>query len=100
MLDTGRAWQDRCKEVRRHLHRWLGVGMVVCNSFPGTRSTQEKTRVPMERELKGECGKCSHVFVIAHLPMELSKVATLMKAARCPKCASARPIYLAKEVQP
>lgn len=35
--------------------------------------------------------ECEHRWVIASLPMELTKAATLMKNATCPKCADDRP---------
>jgi hypothetical protein len=38
--------------------------------------------------LNGKCGSCAHVFVVAHLPMPLSKAASLAKRAACPSCAS------------
>ena len=38
--------------------------------------------------LSGKCQDCGHVFVVAHLPMPLVKVAQLAKSAACPKCAS------------
>lgn len=31
------------------------------------------------------CGTCGHVWIVAHLPMALDKVAKLAIAARCPK---------------
>jgi len=37
--------------------------------------------------LRGRCGECSHVWVVAHLPMDLRKVAALAGRAACPKCA-------------
>lgn len=43
----------------------------------------------MVQTLRGRC-ECSHVFVIAHLPMPVHLVAELAKAARCPKCASSK----------
>lgn len=33
------------------------------------------------------CKSCEHTWVCAHLPMELSKMARIMKALMCPKCA-------------
>lgn len=40
--------------------------------------------------LRGKCRDCGHVFIVAHLPMELEKVAKLAKAALCPKCGGGR----------
>lgn len=34
---------------------------------------------------------CEHRWVIAYLPMKLTKAATLMKNATCPKCGDDRP---------
>lgn len=38
-------------------------------------------------ELRGRCGECSHVWVVAHLPMGLREMAALAGRASCPKCA-------------
>ena len=38
-------------------------------------------------ELRGRCGECSHVWVVAQLPMGLREVAALAGRASCPKCA-------------
>lgn len=39
------------------------------------------------------CGDkdCGHRWIVAHLPMELTKAALLMERAACPKCAHDRP---------
>ncbi len=42
------------------------------------------------KTLKGKCGICEQVFVVAHLPMPLDEAAKLMKKAACPKCASTK----------
>lgn len=39
------------------------------------------------KALNGLCGECDHVWIVAHLPMEVRKVALLGKRAACPKCA-------------
>lgn len=39
-----------------------------------------------EKMLRGRCGSCDHVWIIAYLPMEVSKVAALAKVAGCPNC--------------
>lgn len=44
----------------------------------------------------GRCGDCHHRWIVAHLPMALDKFAALARAARCPKCASAK-IFVATE---
>lgn len=38
-------------------------------------------------ELRGRCGSCSHIWVVAHLPLGLEEVARLAARAACPKCA-------------
>lgn len=38
-------------------------------------------------KLRGRCGECSHVWVLAYLPMSLEKVAKIGKRSICPKCA-------------
>jgi len=49
----------------------------------------------MVEPLKGRCGKCQHVFIIARLPMPLAQAAEMMQQAACPSCGSKRPIYVA-----
>lgn len=44
----------------------------------------------MNRELKAVCGDCRHSWVIAYLPMEVSKLARIARGGACPKCASPR----------
>lgn len=46
--------------------------------------------------LYGKCKDCGHVWVIAYLPMEVTKVATLGKRAACAKCACTK-VYVADE---
>ena len=53
----------------------------------------------MVEPLKGRCGKCEHVFVVAHLPMPLSTAAEVMLRATCPSCGSKRPIYVADDAE-
>ena len=40
------------------------------------------------------CGDdaCRHVWIVAYLPMQIERVAMLMKRAACPKCAHERPV--------
>ncbi|WP_164783884.1 MULTISPECIES: hypothetical protein [unclassified Mesorhizobium] len=45
--------------------------------------------------LRGKCVDCGHVWVVAHLPMELSKAAQLAKRAACPKCGATKGIRVA-----
>lgn len=33
-----------------------------------------------------KCGKCEHLWPVLRLPMELGKVAKLMRRAFCPEC--------------
>ncbi|MEK1896213.1 MAG: hypothetical protein AAAB20_23560 [Rhizobium sp.] len=51
----------------------------------------------MGNPLKGRCGKCDHVFIVACLPMPLTTAAALMKRAACPTCGNLKPIYIATE---
>lgn len=50
----------------------------------------------IEHDLKGRCGRCEAIFVIARLPMALSKVSRLLSKAACPFCGSKSPLYLAR----
>ncbi len=45
--------------------------------------------------LNGRCGGCGHVFIVAHLPMDMEKAAGLMKRAACPKCGETKQIFCA-----
>ena len=38
--------------------------------------------------LRGRCGACDHLFVVAWLPMDMRRVVSLANNARCPACAS------------
>ncbi len=42
----------------------------------------------LTKTITARCGDelCSHVWIVAHLPMSIDKVALLMKRAACPKC--------------
>ena len=41
----------------------------------------------MSDALRGRCGDCGHIWVIAYLPMTVEKVACLGRRAACPMCA-------------
>lgn len=55
----------------------------------------EPTATP-KKEFRAQCGECDHIWVVAYLPMDLSKVANIMKTARCPNCAGAK-LFVAPE---
>ena len=38
----------------------------------------------------GRCGDCHFRWIVAYLPMPVDKFVTIARAARCPKCASAK----------
>lgn len=46
--------------------------------------------MPQPDGLRGRCGACSHIWVVAILPMHLASVAKLCASAVCPKCACAQ----------
>ncbi|KKZ89019.1 hypothetical protein [Rhizobium phaseoli] len=48
----------------------------------------------MSNALYGKCPSCSQVFLVAKLPMQLAKAATLMKRAACPACGETKGITL------
>ncbi len=52
-----------------------------------TGAPQWTPQPPPAASLRGRCGECSHVWVVAHLPMGLREVAALAGRASCPKCA-------------
>lgn len=43
-----------------------------------------------DKHVCGRCGDCHHRWIVAYLPMPLREFAALARAARCPKCASAK----------
>lgn len=46
------------------------------------------TAAPEDRQpLTVHCGDCKHTWTAAYLPMEMGKVARLLKSLRCPSCA-------------
>ncbi|GCA53171.1 hypothetical protein KGO5_05639 [Sinorhizobium sp. KGO-5] len=46
----------------------------------------------MSDALYGQCPSCSQVFLVAKLPMQLSKAAELAKRAACPACGETKGI--------
>ena len=46
------------------------------------------------KEMWVRCGKCEHKWLAAYLPMELEKVARIMRRLSCPKCAEIRKIHM------
>ncbi len=55
-----------------------------------TGAPQWTPQPPPAASLRGRCGACSHVWVVAFLPMELDKVASLAARCACPKCSCTR----------
>lgn len=43
-------------------------------------------------DLYGRCSSCGHVFLVAKLPMEVSKAARLMSRAACAHCGETKGI--------
>jgi hypothetical protein len=43
--------------------------------------------------IKAKCRipACEHVWVVAYLPMHISKVSKLLRRAACPKCGDLKP---------
>lgn len=53
---------------------------------------------PSRSELWITCGPCIHTWIAAYLPMEMGKIAKLMKRLRCPKCGiGGKRLFMAKE---
>lgn len=42
-----------------------------------------------KRPMRVQCGKCDHIWPAAYLPMEMGKVAALLKRVMCPMCGAA-----------
>ena len=50
-------------------------------------SAQGMPQPPATESLRGRCGGCGHVWVVAQLSLGLREVAALAGRASCPKCA-------------
>lgn len=50
-------------------------------------------------DLNAKCQACGHIFLVAKLPMELTKAALLMKRAACPQCGETKNLSVAPERQ-
>ena len=46
-------------------------------------------------DIHGKCPACGHVFLVAKLPMEVSKAARLMSRAACAHCGETKGITVA-----
>lgn len=45
-----------------------------------------------------KCGKCSHIWIGAYLPMEMTTFAKLLKSLRCPNCGNGpKQVFMAKQ---
>lgn len=47
-------------------------------------------------KIHGKCPSCSHVFLVAQLPMPISVAAEAMRAACCPTCGTKKGITIAR----
>lgn len=45
------------------------------------------------------CPPCTWTWIIAYLPMDVSKLAKVNKAARCPKCGEHKGLQLARDAE-
>lgn len=53
---------------------------------------------PSGKEFWVTCEPCAHTWIAAYLPMEMGKIAKLMKGLRCPKCGEGgKRIFMAKK---
>jgi formate dehydrogenase maturation protein FdhE len=51
-----------------------------------------------KRPMQVQCVQCGHVWTAAYLPMEMGKVATLLKRVMCPMCAAGvKDLFLLQE---
>lgn len=64
-------------------------------AMPNTTTTPPPGKTPLEVF----CKRDGQRWTIAFLPMPMAKVARLMRAARCPSCASGRQVFIATEPQ-
>lgn len=53
----------------------------------------------MTRVLRGRCGGCGHVWVVAYLPMDVVSLAKLARGAACPMCAGSK-VFVATATAP
>lgn len=61
----------------------MGLGCPECGTLDGVC---DHMRRDMLRPMNVDCGKCSHTWAIAYMPMEVSKLVSIMKNAKCPMC--------------
>ena len=47
--------------------------------------------------LGAKCRKCTHIWIVAYIPMRLDFVAQLGKRAMCPKCGDKQPFVARDE---
>lgn len=52
-------------------------------------------RIP-QQTLDARCTQCSHRWTVAHLPMQLDKVAALCQRAACARCGNTSPVLASK----
>lgn len=45
------------------------------------------------------CSSCKWTWIVAYLPMEVGKLARLMKHASCPKCGASKDIKMATKAE-
>jgi hypothetical protein len=62
-------------------------------------SAQGIPQPPATEPLRGRCGACGHVWVVAQLPMALNLVAKACARATCPACAGTK-VFVATADQP
>lgn len=55
-------------------------------------------KIPSDR-FHVSCGACQHVWIAAYLPMDMRKMATLMKGICCPRCAERKKVFVASKEQ-
>lgn len=63
-----------------------------CKSRPVRQFGMTEVRKPFW----ARCGECNHCWAAAYAPMQLSKIAKILRACICPRCASKK-IFVAKQ---
>lgn len=57
-------------------------------------------REPRSDRFYTNCHGCGHTWIAAHLPMEMGRIAKLMKGLRCPACGgNSKAIFMASKAQ-
>lgn len=103
LIPTRQGWVCACGDYSQTWSHETGLpGPAPEPAAAKPWSVPAKAIVPVQggeprRPVDLRCGDCRHVWTGAYLPMEVSRFAALIAAARCPMCgANSRRIFMAE----